>query len=277
VILKLFRKRLHHRVKIRLRSLFTPPPDTVVFILCTRRSGSNLLSSYLKSLPGVRMTSEMLHPRMYYGLRERFITRRAVLRHVKYSVRSLGGRVAGGKLMLDRVLGHGLQPSDIARRFRSARFLVTYRRSLADQYVSQRVAEATGRWQWAEDFRLPRPFVVDLGDFRAYCDRLRGKYESVMQAAVMRGRVLAVAYEDLAADAQGLFDARIFDFLGLSRCPVRTDMKKQLSLDPRRLVVNAAEFSAAASGPWAWLDLSGLNEVFFPQDVQERRVQLPAP
>src|SRR5688572_11711882 len=86
---KLVRKRALHRFTIWRKSTFRRKPlGQPVFIVATRRSGSNLFESFLNSVPGVSFAGEMLNPDMYYGIRKNFIAKRTVLRHIEHSVRA---------------------------------------------------------------------------------------------------------------------------------------------------------------------------------------------
>lgn len=236
---KLVRKRARYRFSIWLKSTFRRTPlGRPLFIVATRRSGSNLFASYLNSVPGVSIAGEMMNPEMDYGIRRRFITKRAVLRHIAHSVKSREGNVVGGKLMYTRLEWHKLALQDVVDRFPSAKFTILYRRSILDQFVSFKIAEMTDRWLWTPDFRLPRPFRVEPDELLSYARWLKSAYHKVLEFEADERRSLIVCYEDFASDPRGYFDRHVFPFLGLDPVPVSTGMKKQNSLSSEDLIVN---------------------------------------
>lgn len=227
---KLFRKRWMHRTRIFLKYHFRRRPKTPVFILTSRRSGSNLLVSYLNSVPGVSFATEPLNPDMYYGLRQRFLSKRTVLRHIAHTINDAAGSISGMKLLYIRMKAHGLEVADLLSRFPNARFIMLYRRSLLRQYLSLKMAEKTDVWvspPQAAGRPVDLKIRLDISDLWRFSADIRGFYESLANAPELRGRTALVEYESLAADPQGVFDRILFPFLKLPAQPVSTWMKKQ--------------------------------------------------
>ena len=83
---KLVRKRSAHRFKIFLKYYTNREEKDPIFIITTRRAGSNLLLGYLNSIPSTSFATEVLNKSMYYGIRHRAISKKAVLRHLAYSI-----------------------------------------------------------------------------------------------------------------------------------------------------------------------------------------------
>src|SRR5207244_4288556 len=104
--------------------------------IATRRSGSNLLLGCLNSIPGVSFASEILNTSMFYGIRGRWITKKTVLRHIAYSINDCKHRICGAKLLKIQLDAHGLHLEDLKKHFPNARFIILYRRSLLEQFVS---------------------------------------------------------------------------------------------------------------------------------------------
>jgi LPS sulfotransferase NodH len=117
-----------------------------VFIVAAPRSGSGLLLSYLNSIPGVGLCPEILHPRMYYGVRSGFISKRSVFRHIVHSVHYGTEPVRGAKFLSTQLERHRLEIPDLRGLFPAPRFIVLYRESLLEQHVSLKTAERTGVW-----------------------------------------------------------------------------------------------------------------------------------
>ena len=246
---KLFRKRLMHRLKIYSGYHRDHAKKEQVFILTTRRSGSNLLLSYLNSIPGVSFASEVLNPHMYYGIREKNISKRAVMRHLRYSMGRYRARVCGAKLLFVHMKTHGLTVEDLLTAFPGARFIVLYRKSLIDQFLSFKIATVTDQWEWTDSFRLPDAVRLNPFELIRYSHEIKGFYQQILAGDKIESRSILISYEDLARDAQRVFDEAVFPFLGLGRCEVFTQMQKQNTKTLREIVANYGEIE-----PWIHSD-----------------------
>lgn len=244
---KLFRKRAWHRARIFLKYHLTRKEKEPVFVIGKRRTGSSLLLSYLNSVPGLSfLFPEPLNSQMYYGLPKKNISKRSVLNHLTYTLNDHPTKACGFKLLFARLKERALTLDDIRTRFPAAKFLILYRRSLLAQFVSFKIAEKTDHWIWTRDFRLPDSLRLDAEEFKNFCALTREYYDQLFQFPWLRTCARAIAYEDLAADPQGTFDAKIFPFLRLRSFPVSTVMVKQNSKSPEELVENYEELRPLA-------------------------------
>ena len=236
---KLFRKRAWHRFRIFFKYYFRRSEKDPVFIIAKRRSGSNLCLSYLNSVPGLNFSPpEPLNPHMYYGVREENISKKTVLNHLAYTLNDNPAKICGFKMLFIRLLKHKLTLDDIRGRFPKTKFLIVYRRSLLEQFVSLKIAEMTDRWQWSRDYTQPETLKIDTGEFRKFCSETRQFYENILQFPWIRTCARVIAYEDLAADPQRVFDTKIFPFLGIPPVSVSTTMLKQNTRPLEALVEN---------------------------------------
>ncbi|HTL70968.1 MAG TPA: sulfotransferase [Candidatus Eisenbacteria bacterium] len=251
---KLFRRRALHRGRIFLNYHARRRRKRPFFVLAARRTGSNLLLSYLNSVPGVSFAPEILHPGMWYGVRDRFISKRAVLRHVAFSIHDCPHEVCGAKFVETQLAAHGLKPSDLRRIFPEAGFLVLYRRSVLDQLLSLRIAELTGDWLWRREFRVPEAVSIEPAELAAFHAATSAFYRSLLDDEAVRERSVLLTYEELAADPQRTFDEKLFPFLGVPRCAVTSGLRRQNTKSPAELLANHAALSRA---PECRLDPAG--------------------
>ncbi|MBI3252401.1 MAG: sulfotransferase [Candidatus Omnitrophica bacterium] len=238
---KIIRKRFFHRVKLAAHFYTRRSEKEPVFVIATKRSGSNLLISYLNSIPGVAFLPEILNPDMSYGLRRRWISRAAVLRHIVHSIHYTPTRICGAKLIFMCLQRHGLVLEDLKAAFPNARFIVLYRESLIDQFISFKAAEFTGQWVWTPDYRVPPPFRFDREEFGRFRRRIEGLYRDVFKSIWLRDRSVVLSYEELTRDAQGIFEEHIFPLLGVPASPVFTEMRKQNTRPLSEAVENYGE------------------------------------
>ncbi|MGQ0633589.1 MAG: hypothetical protein ACT4QC_03175 [Planctomycetaceae bacterium] len=207
-----------------------PRRETIqVFILTTARSGSTLLTDYLNSVPEVTMASEVLSPTLPCGLPAREISKRVVLRHIAASLNAQPGRIVGAKLLLRQLALHNLTLDDLRGEFPEARYLVLYRASLAEQYVSFQAARDTGKWvgrSRAESFG--GTLTISPEEFIEFCRRQRDAYNAILSCLWLPECGRLISYEALARDAQLVFDQTVFPLLGIPPAPIKTQMKKQV-------------------------------------------------
>lgn len=244
--LKLFRKRLIHRAGIYCRHWGGRSKQEPVFIVAARRTGSNLLLSYLNSVPEISMAPEILNSKMAYGIRKKWSTRGMILRHILYSVQSLPGKIYGAKLMRHQLERLGLGREEILDLFPKARFLVVYRESILDQFVSLRVAEMTNTWEGPGAAQEPDSLRVEVAEYLAFEAAIREFYSQWMPQKDFAGRSLFLSYEELARNPQEIFDQKIFPFLRIPLRPVTTAMRKQGRRRNSEWVVNWVDMERVA-------------------------------
>jgi LPS sulfotransferase NodH len=247
------RRRLY-RTRLAVKYLLKRHELEPLFILCTPRTGSNLLKSYLNSIPGVSLADEILHPDHYYGLAAACRSKEAVRRHILLSLNNCRHTRCGAKLFLSHLEGRGLGAADLDAWFPRARFIILYRRDFLRQYVSYALACRTQVWQ-APAGRRPAfedRIRVDRRAFAAALEETRKGYERVLSEPRIRPKSVLVSYEELAEDPQGLFRRSIFPFLGLPPSRVRTPLVRQSTAPLSETVENYDELAGAgvpAAGP----------------------------
>lgn len=224
-------------------------------ILAARRSGSNLLCSLLGSHPDVRCHHELFNPNgIFTTLDERDDATPAdalaardrdplgFLDRVWRDAR--GAQALGFKMTPDQapdVLAHVLADTGIAK-------IVLRRQNALRQLVSERIADATGRWEAYDDAPpLARPRVhVDAVELAEHAARVDAFHAGIDAALLRSGQSsLSLRYE-------WLFDpdeqARLLAFLDLRPQPLRTRSVPQNPEPLDRLLANASALRNALAG-----------------------------
>ena len=242
-----------HRLRSRVRLYFRyctsrTRPTTQLLVVGAGRSGTSLLTSYLHSLPDVSMRGEVLNPRTPQG--RKATHRGAARRHIRVSLNSQPGLVGGVKITLQQLRLHGLTTRDLFDLFPNPKFLVIYRRSLAEQYVSHQIARRTGSWQLTTAAARPKEVVrVNPNDFVRFCAEIREGYEWFLTHQFVRDRALVVRYEELVEDSDTLFREGICPFLRIEHHPVSTGFRRQNPYPLREKVENFAQVRELLTGP----------------------------
>lgn len=221
-----------------------------LLVIGTARVGSYLLTSYLHSLPDVSMRGEVLNPDSPQGLKADPRHREAALRHLRVSICSRSAPVTGVKILLEQLPWHGLSMADLCSVLPDTRFLVIYRRALAEQYVSMLIAKRTGSWSLTERGVRRRLSVhIDPEEFVAYCHGIRREYRELFRHSCVMDRALVLSYEELAGGADDLFRAHVCPFLGVDYHPVRTGFLRQNPDPLPQKVENYDEVADVLTGP----------------------------
>ncbi len=161
------------------------------------------------------------------------------MRHIAFSLNALSGHARGAQIHIGHLEMHHITASDLHLAFPEAKFLIIYRADIAAQYVSWRLAKATGRWIGRSERDTYRATIrVDPDELRAYCQKIRARYESVMTAPWVLQSASVLRYEDLASDAERVFNYRVFPLLQIAPCAIRTSMVKQNTRPLEEVVEN---------------------------------------
>ncbi|WP_460166660.1 sulfotransferase [Thermostilla marina] len=210
-----------------------PAPYTQFLILGEGRTGTNLLASLLRSHPDISVAGEILNPFDPQGIRTRFRFRHQVFAHIHRSLRSQPGACRGAQTHILHFRLHGIALQEVASHFPDMRFLVVFRRSLAEQFVSWKLAKNTGHWVGTSAKAVHAATCkIDPVEFGAWCDAVRERYAEVESCTAIHRRAVTIAYEDLAQDAANLLAEHVFPFLCVRPHPVSTTLRKQ---NPRKL------------------------------------------
>lgn len=225
-------------------------PYTPLFLVASFRSGSNLLMDYINQLPGVECRGEVLCPSIPIGPRRACLRPAAAVRHIQYSLQGLKTPVRACKLMLDQLANCRLSIRDIDAAFPGARYVILYRQSLAEQFVSFKTALVTRQWI----LRAGQPpkhakVTVDPAELRAYCDKTQSAYRELLCQTWLEQRAVLFSYEELISQPAYRLGKQICPLLGVCSLQPATRLCKQgiQPLDQR--VENYREVAALLESP----------------------------
>lgn len=240
-----------HQAKLAARWWFSPhTPYQPTFVLATHRTGSNLLMGYLCHLPGVQCRSEVLCTTLPFGLAPRQCRPGTALQHIRRSLHTLRSPVRACKLMLDQLQRTALSVDALVAAFPEARFLILYRESLAEQYVSHELAKATQQWYLvAGQERRQTRIYVSSAKLKTFCEDVRRSYRDLLNHAELAGRSVLLSYEDLSADPSWWLSEQICPLLGVAAAPPRSHLCKQNVGPLSERVENYREVAALLSSP----------------------------
>jgi len=247
-------KRWKHRIRIIGRYYLTPKRNIEpVFVVSAGRDGSNLLVDYLNSMPKVSIAGEVLSFELYDGVRLRFMTKAAVLRHIKYSLHNLDSTVCGVKLHFAQMQTRRIALDDIRQAFPTAKFIILYRRSIARQYISRQKAAASGQWLLHKHEKaLDNKIRIDPSSLGAYYGKIKQHYKNLLELDWIKNGSVILRYEDLADNPQSLFDDILCPFLGLPPVEISTRLVKQNTKPMQEVVENYDQVEELLTGETAF-------------------------
>jgi LPS sulfotransferase NodH len=230
--------------------LRTPTPYQPLFVLATYRSGSNLLLDYLNHLQGVKCLAEVLCPTLPYGLARSQQRPQAALAHIRRSLHAHKAPIRGCKLMLDQLSACRLPLDVLDAAFPRAKYIVLYRQSLAEQFLSRQAARVTQQWILVDgqEHKQPR-FTIDTESLGSYCTSIRQAYREILHHAWLAQRGVLISYEDLAADPAACLSDKICPLLGVPPTQPKTSLRKQNTLTLEDRVANYREVASVLHSP----------------------------
>ncbi|MEX2400651.1 MAG: sulfotransferase [Rhodothermales bacterium] len=230
----------------------------VVFILFAGRAGSKFLIDHLHRLPHTRFEYELFKPaalagrhrllRMMRYAHGRYRSQVYAARSLREILRRISGRTVGIKITFDQVENSGMTVRELCDEFPEAKYLILYRRRLAEQFLSLQLAEVTGQWglyagetNFAE--REATRLYLSRQEFEQYAERIKRQYRQAVRALSQSGRkFLVLAYEDLREDPEGHMKRWIAPFLESEvERPYEAVVQRQRNRSVREVVKNFEE------------------------------------
>jgi len=239
------------RLMLRLRQLLhqanlqarwwrqSQTPYRPLFVLATQRSGSNLLVDYLNRLIGVQCLEEILNRALPEGLPRWQATTRRAMAHIRLSLDTLAGTVRGCKLMLNQLEECKLDLERLNAAFPEARYIILYRESLAEQFLSLESAKASNQWKLTDDEERKLVQIrIDPSKLRGFCQKTLEMYRRVVEHDWLRQRGVLLSYEQLASAPDYCLREAICPLLDVDAAPLSTSLRKQNTLSCADRIVN---------------------------------------
>jgi LPS sulfotransferase NodH len=246
--------RLRHQLKLQCHWwLKRHQPYQPVFVLATPRSGSNLVVDYLNRLPNVHCQWEVLCAAMPEGPSEEHLPRHRALRHIRYSLQALGAPIRGCKFLLYQLAYCNVTPGDLDAAFPDSKYIVLYRQSLVEQYVSLQSAVATNQWVLLKGQEPRRARVtVDMADLRRHCEMIRRDYQKMLSHPALQDRSAVLSYEEVTEDPASCLRDKICPLLGVPAVEPKTGLCKQNPQPLAERVTNYSQVAALMASPLCW-------------------------
>jgi LPS sulfotransferase NodH len=244
-------ERFQHRLRI-LRKWWLRPhvPYQPVFVIATCRSGSNLLISYLNQQPKVTVLGELLCPLMPHGPRRDHNPPAKAIKHLKYCLQGERSQVRGCKLMTFQLANCQITMDRLDAAFPQAKYIVLYRQSLAEQFVSHHSAIATRQFLLRPGEKRKRAeLTIDPAELRSYCDTIRRGYREVLDHPWLHGRCVVLSYEELVASPGEWLEQHICPLLGVSYVQPAVKLCKQNTEPLAQQITNYREVAALLHSP----------------------------
>jgi LPS sulfotransferase NodH len=235
-------------------------PFQPLFVIATCRSGSNLLLSYLNQQQEVKVLGEVLCHLVPIGPRQACLPPQQAMRHIRLNLQGEKKPIRGCKLMLYQLANCQLGLNDLHAAYPDAKYIILYRESLAEQYVSHQLAIATRQFLLRPgEERRQTELVIKPTALREYCDSIRRGYCEVLNHRWLEGRSVLLSYEELIDDPQHWLREQICPLLGTPFIAPETKLCKQNTKSLAQLVTNYRDIAALLEGPlcrqhhsWPW-------------------------
>ncbi len=218
---------LEHRNSFIKLGLIRGQRDYARFvILCTGRVGSNMLSSFLNSHPGIVVKGEIFGQSEARGLRNNAnLDLDAYIEREAYSDYPRGIQAAGFKLFYNHAKRKMPEPNamwNYLEADRSIKMIHLTRDNLLRAYLSKVIADKTARWTQAGPLNAvsteEKRTTLDFDEAKRRFSKIQS-WESEANKSFRNHDMIHVTYEQLAAEPQ----------------PTLNDIQKFLGVEPRNL------------------------------------------
>lgn len=258
-------QRLRYQQHLNLKSFAKPKSQRIpLILLCTFRSGSNLLISHLKCLPEIHCIgtdSEVLRSNEfanYYTMKKSNSSTAAALNHIRRVVNASPSHYASIKLVFSQLNNYRITPKHLLDHFPNAKFIILYRRSLINQYVSQLKVNQKNCFSWKNGKNRTGDLqvIVDPKEFIQYSEWVKSNYRTYIESPAMKGKFLLLNYETFAQNSQHIISNKITPFLSMQSQTTTTTLKKQAILPISETILNYSEIKSLLSSDTAIQDYS---------------------
>lgn len=239
-----------------------------LLILSDPRSGSTLLTSYLRCHQHIFMHGELLNDEVTGWTNESAILLQKLDEELSIC---WPGNVEGFKVHVVQLFERGLEPLELIRRLNIGLVVIMWRRSLLDSFVSLKIAETTDCWYADTEENINKGFKVhvDEVEFASFCAKVHSQWEKTMEAIAAHVPCHLIEYTDLVKHPDQSVKP-IFRACGLMNVFVSTTMLKQNPEDPSAKISNWQSLSEETKN--ARLEI---NELF--EEIRTSRVLKPDP
>jgi LPS sulfotransferase NodH len=237
-----WRRALHQAHLLSSWWLRSHAPYQPLFVIASARSGSTLLMDYISRVPGLQSYCEVLCNLVPEGPRKPRLPAQKALLHIRRSLQALRAPIRGCKLLIHQFENCGLTLDTLDATFPSAKYIVLYRESLAEQFVSFEVATATKQWILFDKKESKRAQItVDPNKMSAFCQKTRQTYEFILAHPAIQNRGIVLSYERLVTDPTGCLRDRICPLLDAPPVRPKTVLLKQNAEPLAQRVANYAD------------------------------------
>ena len=234
-------------LRILWMSYTKPEVPNPVFIICQPRTGSTLLGDYLNSHPMVACEFEILNSGEipHLGI-VRF--EQDVRFYLETLFKAVQRKIKCGKILFDQFGHFGISVDHLLQWFPQARFIILYRGSLLDQFVSLKLAEATGRWiATTPGDETDQEISIDVTQLLAFVQATKNQYRQLAEHPPLHGCHVTISYEELVSDPERTFETKIWPFLDIPRVALKTALRKQNRRSARESVSNFHDIESLVS------------------------------
>jgi hypothetical protein len=152
--------------------------------------------------------------------------------------------------MLHQLTNCGLVMDDLNAEFPNAKYVILYRQSLAEQFLSHKMAQATSQYVLVRgETRREAKILVDSGELREYCDDVRQRYQAALACPWLKGRSVLLSYEELVEEPNYWLRDQICPLLETPFATPETRLQKQNTRSLAERIVNYREVAALIHSP----------------------------
>ncbi|RWS06868.1 uncharacterized protein B4U79_00388, partial [Dinothrombium tinctorium] len=179
-------------------------------ILASPRSGSTLLTNFLKSSYEIDVAGELLNSNN--SIEEH------PLNYLKREWRKMTKKMKGFKLFPEQLVERNIRFDDLINTLDVKTVVVIWRKNILEQFVSLEIAEKTGVWHTFDSPTTTEKIILNEDKLQDYVSIQKQYWRMIAEQWPLRVAPVFVNYEDLiqntSSELKRIFDALLCEFDG---------------------------------------------------------------
>lgn len=260
-------KRQPNLLQLFLTSLWSNSDDQKgIIVLGFARTGSSLLLSYLDNLlEHSNNYGEVINPEMYPVLKKISKLPFSFKKYIAlFKIQNALREEGLVKLLINHLERFEITPNDLHTHFPLAKFIIIYRSSLIDCYISLLRARKTKEWSSLKENDNPKSihFFVEQEQFLNFCTQVKKKYFEYNLHPLLEHSII-IGYNQIVAQPQETFKTIICPFLNINYQRVKTSHKKQITEPVSNLITNYEEIKNLIKSSDTQLKFDNVQRKFY--------------
>jgi hypothetical protein len=241
----IFSLKIRFRCNSLLQSYFPKIKNKKILLLSEGRTGSTLLLEMLSKFPKSKMHLEPLaHASVLSRISWHDPSPNKALNYLKTILTNPLFNIVGSKIHIGNLKHHYIGYRRLQNTFPDAYWIILYRKSLLDQYISSIKGLASNQWHRTNTQAASTGYAkvyIKPDELASFCDLIKSYYRELLDSPIKSSNTIIIDYESLTNNVNGV-RSKLKNFLSVSTLmPYSTQYKKMSVLPANKIITNYNE------------------------------------